>query len=131
MLEKFSCINNGGLEIYSKEYFNSPYKVEPQLMAGFFYAIQSISEELRNPVSFIRLQNSLVYIRAYGDFILILMFSSIPDESFVSKAFEELAKLVIEYYSNLTKYEQPVKFKDKADEILSIFQKKNIIETNK
>ena len=130
MLEKFSCINNGGLEIYYKDYFDSPYKIDQQLMAGFFYAIQSISEEIRNPVNFIRLQNSLIYIKSYGDFILILMFSSLPDESFVSKAFEELANLVIKYYTNLTKFEQPLKFKDKVDEILSIFKNKNILDTS-
>ena len=128
MLEKFSCIKDGGLELYSKEYYNSPFTVDQQLLAGFFYAIQSISEELKNPVSFIKLQNSLVYIKSYGDFFLILMFTSVPDETQITKTFEMLAKVVIDYFNLLAKFNCPQTFVDKIDEILSAFESKEFFD---
>ena len=131
MLEKFSCIKDGGLEIYSKEYYDSPLRIDQQLLAGFFYAIQSISEELKNPVSFIKLQNSLVYIKSYSDFFLILMFTSLPEESQVTRTFEELAKVVIEYFNALVKFKFPQTFVEKIDQILFTFTSNGFVNLRK
>lgn len=130
MLQKFSCIRDGGLEIYSREYTQNFNGVDDQLVAGFFYAIQSISEEIKNPVSFIRLQNSLVYLKTYGEFILILMFSAIPEGSIVDKCFEDLAQLFIEYYTNFKQIEFPPLFSEKVDKILSSFTINNILDNS-
>ena len=121
MLERFSCIKNGGLEIYSKNYFNSPFALDSQLLAGFFYAIQSISEEMKNPVSSIKLQNSLVFLRTYSEFILVLMFNAIPNELEVQKSFEKLAMLVVENYSLLEAQNLPQSFNEIVENILSPF----------
>ncbi len=121
MLERFLCIKDGGLELYSKEYFNSHFKVDQQLLAGFFYAIQSISEEIKNPVSFIRLQNSLVYLKTFGDFFLVLMFTSKPEESQLNKAFDQIAKVIMDYFPLLNELEYPQDFIDRVDTILIPF----------
>ena len=95
--------------------------MDPQLLAGFFYAIQSISEEMKNPVSSIKLQNSIVFLRTYSEFILVLMFTAIPNELDVQKSFEKLAMLVIEYYSLLENQQIPQSFNESIENILSPF----------
>jgi GTPase SAR1 family protein len=129
MLEKFSCVKDGGLEVYSKDFVKSSNKIDSQLISGFFYALQSISEEMNNPVSFIRLQNSLVYIKSYGEFLIILMFSSLPNETALNKSFDELAKLIIEYFDDLDTMGDPlpIVFVNKVMNILSIFTFENIL----
>ena len=128
MLERFSCIKDGGLEIYTRQFIDQPHKIDSVLLSGFFFAIQSISEEIKNPVSFIKLQNCLVYIKSYGDFFLILMFTSLPEEPSVIRAFNDLAKVVTEYFTSLEKLDPPESFNNEVESILSCFKIQNLLE---
>ena len=99
MLDRISITLRGGVEIYS---YLSPQKEkedlkDSQLLSGLFYAIQSVSEEIKNPVTSIRLENSTIYVKTYSDYSIFLTFSNPLNEKIIERGFKELAKLTLKY----------------------------------
>ena len=119
MIEKLSIILRGGVEAYS---YKSPLFKEnkdSQLLSGLFYAIQSVSEEINDPVSFIRLQNSVIYVKTYSDFSLLLIFSDIINTDEIEDLFQDLAKLTLKFFDKIQKFEFPGLFKEKIEILIS------------
>ena len=74
MLVRFSVSTMGGLEIFSHEPEKSQeVTIDPALVSGFMEAIQMYSESMGTPIRLIKLSNSMLYIRTYGDFTLRLL----------------------------------------------------------
>lgn len=119
MIEKLSIILRGGVEAYS---YKSPLfkdNKDSQLLSGLFYAIQSVSEEIHDPVSFIRLQNSVIYVKTYSDFSLLLFFSDLINTEEIEIIFQDLAKLTLKFFDKIQKFEFPEVFKEKIDILIS------------
>ena len=120
MLDKLSITIRGGVEVYS---YSSPlYEKkelkDTQLLSGLFYAIQSVSEEIKDPVSSIRLENSIIYVKTYSDFSIFLTFSQPMNEKIIEESFRELAKLTLIFFDQLKKFDHPSEFVDQLRKLI-------------
>lgn len=130
MFQKLSIAIRGGIEVYSYSSNSDKFKDNSQLLSGLFYAIQSVSEEIKDPVSFIRLQNSVIYVKTYSDFSIQLIFSRSLNDSIIESIFQEIAKLTISFFNKLQNFQQPREFTQKIEKIFENLTKNDFIDLN-
>lgn len=132
MIEKLSVVIRGGIEVYSYISPNNERLKDSQLLSGIFYAIQSISEEIKDPVSYIRLQNSIIYIKTFSDFSILLTFANYIKDNIIEETFIEIAKLVLVFFDKIENFKYPKQFVDGIQKIINVFSHdEDIINKNK
>lgn len=130
MIKKISITVRGGIEVYSYTSPGTNYNKDSQLLSGLFYAIQSVSEEINDPVSSIRLLNSVIYVKTYSDFSILLIFSKPINNEIKEEIFRNLAKLTIYYFEKLQKFDKPDEFVLKIQELIKTLNQEEKITSN-
>lgn len=102
MLRRLSIITEGGIEAYSFDNMEhgSIFQYDPQIIAGFMTAIQSISETIKNPIKKIKFANMTLYVRTYGDFGIHLLYDEQIQKNLLESYFEFISKLLIPLFDD-------------------------------
>ncbi len=120
LFEKLAIINKYGEELYS---FGNSEKIKTTdsgLLASFIITLQTMSEEDQEPISSIKLQNSVIYIMTYTEFTIVLILESYISDSLLDYVFKELSSIIVYQYNKIVNRENFPNLDQKIKNITSI-----------
>ena len=123
MFEKLSIILRGGVEVYSYTKSEKINDINSQLVSSFLYTIHSFFEDMSDPLAVIKMQNLIIYIKSYNQFLTILFSSSFFKEDKLDKFFDDVAKSTLFYLDKIIKNDIPKEYENYIIQIIEVFTK--------
>ncbi len=100
MLVRF-VISVYGCEVGHYEPVDTPLNFDPDLLSGFLQAIESIGEELKNPIQEIKFSNWVIYISKNKDITLRLIVTDRIARGKIDEQFRRLGDAAQQFFSQM------------------------------
>ncbi len=100
MLVRF-VISVYGCEVGHYEPVDTPLNFDPDLLSGFLQAIESIGEELKNPIQEIKFSNWVIYVDKKKDITLRLIVTDRIPRAKIDEQFRKLGEVAKQFFPQM------------------------------